>query len=54
MARRSRRNRRRSRGRFAFLYRLLCFVLICAAIVGALVLFFKSDMANHAGCSSRK
>ena len=38
MARRSRRNRRRSRGRFAFLYKLLCFVLICAAIVGALVL----------------
>ena len=49
MARRSRRNRRRSRGRFAFLYRLLCFVLICAAIVGALVLFFKVDTISVSG-----
>ena len=49
MARRSRRNRRRSRGRFAFLYKLLCFVLICAAIVGALVLFFKVDTISVSG-----
>ena len=42
-------NRRRSRGRFAFLYKLLCFVLICAAIVGALVLFFKVDTISVSG-----
>ena len=43
MARRRRSNRRNTRGRFAFLYRLLTFVLICGAIVAALALFFKVE-----------
>ena len=43
MARRTRRKRRNNRGRFAVLYRLLTFVVICGAIVGALALFFKVE-----------
>ena len=43
MAGRSRRKRRNNRGRFAVLYRLLTFVVICGAIVGALALFFKVE-----------
>ena len=43
MARRKRRNRRSNRGRFAVLYRLLTFVVICGAIVAALALFFKVE-----------
>ena len=41
--RRMRRKRRNNRGRFAVLYRLLTFVVICGAIVGALALFFKVE-----------
>ena len=43
MARRGRKNRRNSRGRFAFLYRLVTFVVICGTIVAALALFFKVE-----------
>ena len=43
MARRTRRKRRNRRGRFAVLYRLLTFVVICGAIVAALALFFKVE-----------
>lgn len=49
MARRSRRNRRRSREGLPSSIGLLCFVLICAAIVGALVLFFKVDTISVSG-----
>lgn len=42
MARRRNSNRRR-RGSFGFLYRLLSTLVICAAIVGALTLFFRVD-----------
>ena len=40
--RRHRRSRRKRQGNFAFLYRLLTFVMICGAIVAALSLFFKA------------
>ncbi|MBE6990617.1 MAG: FtsQ-type POTRA domain-containing protein [Ruminococcaceae bacterium] len=49
MARHSRRNRRSRRGRFAFLYRLLTFVVICGAIVAALALFFKIETIEVTG-----
>ncbi len=42
MARRRNSNRRR-RGSFGFLYRLLSTLVICAAIVAALTLFFRVD-----------
>ena len=51
MARRSRRKRRNNRGRFAVLYRLLTFVVICGAIVGALALFFKVEHIEVEGNS---
>lgn len=41
--RRSKYNRKRARGRFSFLYKLLTFVVICAAISVALALFFKIE-----------
>lgn len=43
MARRRRYNRKRRRGSFAFLYKLLAFVLICGAIGLALAMFFKIE-----------
>ena len=43
MARRRRYNRKRRRGSFAFLYKLLAFVLICGAIGLALAMFFKVE-----------
>ena len=43
MARRRKSNRRRRRGNFAFLYKLLSVLVICAAIVAALTLFFKVE-----------
>lgn len=49
MARRRRHNRRSNRGRFAFLYRLLTFVVICGAIVAALALFFKVETIEVEG-----
>lgn len=51
MARRSRYNRRRRQGRFSFLYKLLSFVLICAAIAVALALFFKVETITVTGNS---
>lgn len=41
---RSRSTRRRRRGRFSFLLKLLCFVLVLGAMVAALTLFFKADV----------
>ncbi len=49
MARKRRHRRRRSRGRFAILYRLLTFVVICGAIIAALALFFKVDSIEVTG-----
>ena len=49
MARRHRRNRRRRKGRFAFLYKVLAFLAICAAIVAAMVLFFKANTIEVSG-----
>lgn len=43
MARRRNSNRRRRRGGFGFLYKLLCMLVICGAIVVALTLFFRVD-----------
>lgn len=43
MARRGRYNRKRRRGGFSFLYKMLTFVVICAAIAVALTLFFKVE-----------
>ena len=40
MARRTSRRRRR-RGRYGFLYKLVSVLLVCAAVVAALTLFFK-------------
>lgn len=49
MARRHRRNRRHRKGRFAFLYKVLAFLAICAAIVVAMALFFKANVVTVAG-----
>ena len=49
MAKRRRRNRRNRRGRFAFLYRLLTFLVICGAVVAALALFFKVETIEVTG-----
>ncbi|MBQ6117084.1 MAG: FtsQ-type POTRA domain-containing protein [Oscillospiraceae bacterium] len=49
MGRRNRRKRRSNRGRFAVLYRLLTFVVICGAIVAALALFFKVESIEVQG-----
>ena len=49
--RRHRRSRRKRQGNFAFLYRLLTFVMICGAIVAALSLFFKADQIFVTGTS---
>lgn len=43
MARKRYGSRRRRRGRFTFLYKLLSVLIICAAIVAALTLFFKVE-----------
>ena len=40
---RSKYNRKRARGRFSFLYKLLALVVICGAIAVALTLFFKVE-----------
>lgn len=40
-ARRNRHGRRRNRGRFGFLYKLLSFLLIFAAILAGCVAFFR-------------
>ncbi|MDO4810939.1 MAG: FtsQ-type POTRA domain-containing protein [Eubacteriales bacterium] len=51
MARRRRYRRRNTRGKFAFVYRLLIFVIICGAIAAALALFFKVDRVEVSGNS---
>lgn len=52
MARKRRHRRRRNRGRFAVLYRLLTFVVICGAIIAALALFFKVNNVEVSGNSA--
>lgn len=47
--RRSKYNRKRARGRFSFLYKLLTFVVICGAISVALALFFKIETIHVTG-----
>lgn len=49
MARRRSSNRRRRRGRFGFLYKILSVLAICAVIVVALTLFFKVDTVQVTG-----
>ena len=51
MARRRRYNRKRRRGSFAFLYKLLAFVLICGAIGLALAMFFRIEDIEISGNS---
>ena len=51
MAKRRKSNRRRRRGRFGFLYRILSVLAICAAIVAALTLFFKVDTIRMSGAN---
>ena len=46
---RSKYNRKRTRGRFSFLYKLLTFVVICGAISVALTLFFKIETMPVSG-----
>ena len=41
--RRNRRSRRRNRGRFGFLYKLLSTLVICAAILLGCVVFFPGE-----------
>lgn len=48
---RNRYTRKRSRGRFAFLYKLLVFAAICTAITLALTLFFRIRTINVSGNS---
>ena len=48
-ARRSKRGRRRNRGRFGFLYKLLSFVLILAAILVGCAVFFRVDRIEVSG-----
>jgi len=43
MARRRNSNRRRRRGSFRFLYKLLSVLVICGAVIAALTLFFRVD-----------
>ena len=44
MARRRHSNRRRHRGRFSFLYKVLSILLVCTVIVVALTLFFRVNL----------
>lgn len=49
MARRNRYNRKRRRGGFSLVYKLLTFLVICAAIAVALTLFFKVERIDVVG-----
>ena len=49
MARRRHSNRRRRRGNFGFLYKLLSVLVICGAVVTALTLFFRVDTIRVTG-----
>ncbi|MEG2118784.1 MAG: FtsQ-type POTRA domain-containing protein, partial [Pseudoflavonifractor sp.] len=48
-ARKRGRKRRRSRGRFGFLYKLLSAVLILAAIIGGCIVFFRVGHVEVSG-----
>ena len=48
-----RRNRRRRRGRASFPLRLLSLIIVIAAIVGALTMFFRIDTIVVQGRRSR-
>lgn len=48
---RKRRNNRRRKGNFSFLYKALSIILICGAIVAALALFFKINTVTVSGNS---
>ena len=49
MAKRRNSNRRRRRGSFRFLYKLLSMLIICVAIVVAITLFFKVEAITVSG-----
>ena len=49
MARNRSTNRRRRRGRFSFLMKLLCILLIAGAVVAALTVFFKVQSITVSG-----
>lgn len=49
MARRRSWNRRRMRGSFSFLYKLLSMCIICAAIIAAITLFFRVEAIEISG-----
>ena len=49
MARNRSTNRRRRRGRFSFLTKLLCILLIAGAVVAALTVFFKVQSITVSG-----
>ena len=49
MARNRSTNRRRRRGRFSFLMKLLCSLLIAGAVVAALTIFFKVQSVTVSG-----
>ena len=49
MARNRSTNRRRRRGRFSFLMKLLCILLIAGAVVAALTIFFKVQSITVSG-----
>ena len=48
-ARRNRHGRRRNRGRFGFLYKLLSVLAICGCLIAALTLFFRVDTIAVSG-----
>ena len=49
MAKRRNTSRHHRRGRFSFLYKLLSILVICAAIIAALTLFFRVESVEVAG-----
>ncbi len=51
MPRRRRSNRRRRRGRFSFLYKVLSVLLICGAILGAMTFLFRINTIEITGIS---
>ena len=51
MPRRRRSNRRRRRGRFSFLYKVLSVLLICGAILGAMTFLFRINTIEITGVS---
>ncbi len=44
-----RKRRKRRKGRFGFLYKFLCMILICAAIVAGCIVFFKANTIEVEG-----